>query len=589
MFNQKDKEETSILGKLTLKLQKIYKEYQTFSSNELLINLVLIMIIIERSSILDLGQITSEGEGVSENYLTIAQNLIQKVKKEMEIDVNSMNEGNALDLNSFSSEKLADFMTVFILETFIMQKRGRIEWQEKVLIEIKSFLPEMKTNVKDQNLRVSVLSFNLYIDLLSQRSLETKDCSRYLKLVEDEIKKVKKGSKVGNFLRRQLLVNKAVLLIHQDQSIEAKKTLRTLGELGQEKLDQEMLPVELAVLVKNKNYKEFEIIVNKMDQRLHQSTSKSSQYIKTQKCLGFLFQMGFYLSLNNQKKYCAVFETFLKEFFLPESRLPEDQRFLGEESFNKLATSVAFYVLKNNLLLSSLKDQVVHLAEYVEDKGTLTAIAEGFLKKGDLSVAEKIYSELKNKLPGDTVIASRLDYIYSLTNPELINGNTLPEFDIATDFNTLQKFETDYIRILQVKKNQELIGKTQDIKLKSRKIKKQKYGGSQIEQTGNEERMLLRKQRKKIKKRKRIRWPKNFNFENPGARPDPKRWLPKYMRGRNRRNDLKKGILSRNQGASGMNELDAFANQNLYEDKFSTAAQETTKKMKKKKRTRRRR
>ena len=553
-----------------------------------MINLVLMMIIIERSSILDLEQLTS-GEGISENYLTIAQNLIQKVKEEMEIDVNSMHEGNALDLGAFSSEKLADFMTVFILETFIMQKRGRIEWQEKVLVEIKSFLPKMKTSVNDQNLRVSVLSFNLYIDLLSQRSLESKDCSRYLKLVEDEIKKVKKGSKVGNFLRRQLLVNRAVLLIHQDQSIEAKKTLRMLGELGQEKLDQEMLPVELAVLVKNKNYKEFEVIVEKMDQRLTQSSSKSQHYLKTQKCLSFLFQMGFYLSLNNQKKYCSIFESFLKEFFLPESRLPEEQRFLGPESFNKLATSVAFYVLKNNLLLASLKDQVVHLAEYVEDKGTLTAIAEGFLKKGDLSVAQKIYSELKNKLPGDTVIASRLDYIYSLTNPELIDGESLPEFDIATDFNTLQKFETDYIKILQVKRNQELIGKTEDIKLKSRKIKKQKYGGSQIQQTGNEERMLLRKQRKKIKKRKRIRWPKNFNFENPGSRPDPKRWLPKYMRGRNRKNELKKGILSRNQGASGMNELDAFANQNLYKNKFSTATQETTKKVKKRKRNKRRR
>jgi hypothetical protein len=478
-------------------------------------------------------------------------------------------------------------MTVFILETFIMQKRGRIEWQEKVLSEIKGFLPEMKTNVKDQNLRVSVLSFNLYIDLLSNRNLESKDSVRYLKLVDEELKKVAKASKVGNYLKRQLLINRAVLLIHQDQSIDAKKTLRLLGELGQERLDREMLPVELAVLVKNKNYKEFEGLVEKMRINLSQSNSKSIEYVKAQKCLGFFFQMGFYLSLNNQKKYCAVFETFLKEFFLPESKLPEDQRFLGPESFKKLATSVAFYVLKNNLLLATLKDQVVYLSEYVEDKGTLTAIAEGFLKKGDLKVAEKIYSELKLKLPNDKVIGSRLDYIYSLTNPEMIDGSRLPDFEIAVDFNTLQKYETDYIRILQVKKNQELIGKTKDVKLNSRKIKKDKYGGSTIKQTGNEERMLLKKQRKKIKKRRRIRWPKNFNFENPGPRPNPKRWLPKYMRNRNWKNDLKKGVLTRNQGASGANELDAFANQNLYKNKFSTATQETGNQGKKKRKRRR--
>lgn len=578
----------SMLGRLTGQLQAIYKEYETFESRELLINLVLVMIIIERTSLLDLEQVTADPEGAPrESYLAIAKALIQKVKTDMEIDVDSLDREDALGLGDFGPDKLADFMTVFILETFIMQKKGRIEWQEKVLLEIKDFLPSMKKSVKDQNLRVSVLSFNLYIDLLSQRSLDPEDCARYLKLVDEELKKVLKNSKVGNYIRRQLLVNKAVLLIHKDQSMEAKKTLRVLGELGQERLDREMLPVELAVLVKNKNYKDFEGLVERMQAQLQQSTFKSAHVVKSQKCLRFLFQMGFYISLNNQKKYCAVFESFLKEFFLPESRLAPEQRFLGPESFNKLATSVAFYVLKNSLLLASLKDQVVHLAEYVQDKATLTAIAEGFLKKGDLLVAEKIYSELKQGLPGDHVIASRLDYIYSLTNPERIDGSSLPEFDIAVDFNTLQRFETEYIQILQAKRNEELIGQSKDLKLKSRQIKKERYGGDQIKQTGNEERMLLRKQRKKIKKRRRIRWPKNFDFENPGGRPDPRRWLPKAMRGKRGKNDLKKGILTRNQGASGMNELDAFANQNLYKNKFSTATQDTNVSKKKKRKRKR--
>lgn len=546
------------------------------------------MIIIERTSLLDLGQVTQDPDtgGETVDFMTIAKGLLEKVKVDMEIDVESMNLADNLDLGSFSADRLADFMTVFVLETFLMQKQGRIQWQEKVLVNVKDFLPQMKASVKDQNLRVSALSFNLYIDLLSRRSLDAAECSRYLRLVEEELKKVAKGSKVGNYLRRQLLVNRAVLHVHSDQSVDAKRTLRVLGELGQERLDREMLPVELAVLVKTKNYKEFEGLVGKMDAQLRENSSKSAGYVKAQRCLGFLFQMGFYLSLNNQKKYCAVFETFLKEFFLPESRLPERERFLGPASFGKLATSVAFYVLKNNLLLASLKDQVVHLAEYVEDKGTLIAIAEGFLNKGDLEVAEKIYSELREKLPSDRVVSTRLDYIYSLTRPEKIDGDRLPEFEIAKDFNTLQKFETDYIRILQVKRNQGLIGRSKDAKLQSRKIKKQRYGGSSIAQTGNEERLLLRKQRKKLKKRRRIRWPKNFDPENPGPRPDPKRWLPKYMRNRNWKNDLKRGVLTRNQGASGANELDAMASQNLYRNKFSTATQETNKGNKKRRRRR---
>lgn len=586
--NPQEQGPASFLGRLTQRLQSIYRRWDSLQSRELLINLVLIMIIIERTSLLDLEQVTRDPEGGAraETYVAIAKSLIAKVKQDMAIDVELMNLEDALDLRSFGSEKLADFMTVFILDTFIMQKQGRIEWHEKVLTNVKGFLPHMKSAVADQNLRVSVLSFNLYIDLLSRRSLGLAECTRYLGLVDEELKQVAKGSKVGNYLRRQLLANRAALLVHQDQCAQAKKTLRLLGELGQEKLDREMLPVELAVLVKTKNYKEFEALVGKMDARLAQSAPESEAFAKAQRCLGFLFQMGFYSSLNNQKKYCAVFETFLKEFFLPESRLPQEARFLGPKGFGKLATSVAFYVLKNNLLLASLKHQVVHLAEYVQDKNTLVAIAEGFLKKGDLGVAEKIYSELRAERPGDMVIATRLDYIYSLTSPERIDGAKLPEFEIAADFNTLQKLETDYIRILQAKRNRTLVGQSSDAKLRSRKIKKQKYGGAGIRQTGNEERLLLRKQRRKLKKRQRIRWPKHFNFDNPGARPDPKRWLPKYMRGRNWKNDLKRGVLTRNQGASGAHELDALANQNLYKNKFSTAAQETNRARKKRRRRR---
>lgn len=35
---------------------------------------------------------------------------------------------------------------------------------------------------------------------------------------------------------------------------------------------------------------------------------------------------------------------------------------------------------------------------------------------------------------------------------------------------------------------------------------------------------------KKIQKKKRIRWPKNFDFENPGPRPNEERWLPRHQK-----------------------------------------------------------
>lgn len=48
--------------------------------------------------------------------------------------------------------------------------------------------------------------------------------------------------------------------------------------------------------------------------------------------------------------------------------------------------------------------------------------------------------------------------------------------------------------------------------------------------------------REKKKRKRKPRLPKNFDPENPGPKPDPERWLPKWMRSdfkkkRNRRRE----------------------------------------------------
>lgn len=538
------------------------------------------MIIIDRTSILDLdaiiptSNIQIEGEE-NPNFVSVAEKLIDKIKTELEIDIDSMDSNAKLNLAAFSSTKLTDFMTVFILETFFMQKKGRVEWQEAVLTEMKSFLPSLRTSVKDPHLRASVVSFSLYIDLLSQRNLDAEKCLSYLNLIEQEIKPLKKRSKAGNYLKRQLLANKAVLLIHQDKCTEAKKMLKIMEEIGQPRLEKELLPAKMAIFSKNKNYKEFENTVAALQ--------KPTNTVDTEKqtCLAYLFEMGFYLSLNNQKKYCRVFEDFLTKFFLPQSKLAAEQRFLGAGAFHTLARSIAFYVLKNNQLLRALKDQVVYLAEFVEEKRTLIAIAEGFLQKGDFEVAEKMYLNLKSQSPGDEVVNSRLNYIYSLTKPEEIDIETLPQFDLQLDFHSLSKLEAEYLTVLQRHRDAQLLTRQRDKKTQARIDKKTKYGGEAVKATGAEDRQQLRRERRRIKKRNRIRWPKNFNFENPGPRPDPERWLPKYERAKYRKLAIKRGKLTRNQGATGLKNLDAYANKQTFRNENSTANKNVKKRKKK--------
>ncbi len=53
---------------------------------------------------------------------------------------------------------------------------------------------------------------------------------------------------------------------------------------------------------------------------------------------------------------------------------------------------------------------------------------------------------------------------------------------------------------------------------------------------------------KQIKKtKKKIRYPKGFDPENPGPPPDPERWLPKYQRSK-----FKKSTKKKLRGAQGM-------------------------------------
>jgi len=64
-------------------------------------------------------------------------------------------------------------------------------------------------------------------------------------------------------------------------------------------------------------------------------------------------------------------------------------------------------------------------------------------------------------------------------------------------------------------------------------------------------------EKKAKKKRKRkIRYPKNFDPENPGPLPDPERWLPKWQRAENRKLRKKKKEKDATRGSQGAGKVD---------------------------------
>merc|ERR1712146_257068 len=69
--------------------------------------------------------------------------------------------------------------------------------------------------------------------------------------------------------------------------------------------------------------------------------------------------------------------------------------------------------------------------------------------------------------------------------------------------------------------------------------------------------------KKKRKRNRKIRYPKNFDPENPGPPPDPERWLPKRERAefKKRMKKRDKAFLRGPQGATGAVDDQAFRKQ----------------------------
>lgn len=63
------------------------------------------------------------------------------------------------------------------------------------------------------------------------------------------------------------------------------------------------------------------------------------------------------------------------------------------------------------------------------------------------------------------------------------------------------------------------------------------------------------------KKKRKIRYPKNFDPKNPGPEPDAERWLPKWQRSRYKKYAKKKGLYLK--GAQGDAQIDTDVTQGI--------------------------
>ena len=143
----------------------------------------------------------------------------------------------------------------------------------------------------------------------------------------------------------------------------------------------------------------------------------------------------------------------------------------------------------------------------IENQDFLTALQ--ILEKvkdttDDIKIKASYLSALAEK---DTTAAS--EYLASL-------NISLPELDTDEDLHKLleEPLATKPVEKKRVKKEED-------------KIEETKKGGMVFIPN--------------VKKNKKIKYPKNFDPENPGALPDPERWIPKWQRSKGKKKLRMKG------------------------------------------------
>lgn len=162
--------------------------------------------------------------GSNFEFIKNGEELIDKIEKKLhEEDGVFLVSEDKLDFLNFTGEKFDDYLTLFILRTFFMKKQHKINWNDAEVKRLEGILLDNPENVKNQQLRISLLS---YLILMTTLSKERKDYSALLSRLDQELKLLSSSKKSLPFTERQLLLNKAVILIHMEKYNEANKIIK---------------------------------------------------------------------------------------------------------------------------------------------------------------------------------------------------------------------------------------------------------------------------------------------------------------------------------------------------------------------------
>eukprot|EP01015_Nassula_variabilis_P027173 TRINITY_DN5525_c0_g1_i10.p1 TRINITY_DN5525_c0_g1~~TRINITY_DN5525_c0_g1_i10.p1 ORF type:complete len:430 (+),score=102.34 TRINITY_DN5525_c0_g1_i10:84-1373(+) len=376
---------------------------------------------------------------------------------------------------------------------------------DKVMIELqRDYITLSIFDLQDQELENKVKTYERYLELEIEKSLKVVATNNLVLLnskkgtfgAAENLKRLDEALTLDakrTFAQTLLMnLNKMLIYLVKNKQTEATKALGDLEKTFGQTLNtlEQFVAGKFCLLAKSRNQKEFDQLYENLLKENHPLLFKVSI---------ILMRAELYRQQQNHKKQLET----LKSIFMLDKSILENEL---------LANYLITIITQGQSGLQEFKDLLIQLSTDTQNSVVLNIVGDIFTKEKNFAGASDVYQRSYASSPN---YATLQKLIYTLANVDHVKAKEyiakLPQIQIITDQNDLRRLEIDFQNMS--KQRAEKDRREQKLEDTSKAIKK---------------------------KKKKVRYPKGFDPENPGPPPNPERWLPKYMKSKYKKSGKKK-------------------------------------------------
>jgi len=409
----------------------------------------------------------------------------------------------------------------------IEQDQANIKLQIMYLSQLKSAVDCEKTMEEYQRMKESFENANMQAVAshntvtLREETEKLFDSIKRLDLIQHD------QYKLNDKQKNIVLLNRAILDMHKKKFEDAEsKTEEFAKRIGKKNLDKwpQYTLLKINTLLARKEFKECETFIQKKIDSASQEEKKELTLILAQ----VLLNQG---DLQGGKKVIERLEQIDRSTYTSPIVMNTLMQVYQELNESEAILNIIDYALKESNDKTQFKD-------------VLIVIGDSYSKEGDHDRAAKAYQTVLDKIDSkDELALVSLINTYALTDPEKCQEmlKKIPSSTQTFSSRELEDLESNVFAATS----------------------KKAAAGGDLSPRGDKEATETAAAQEKHKRKRKPKYPKGFDPKNPGPKPDPERWLPKYERSKYRKYAKKKGLL---RGPQGGTNVSATATQDNFAD-----------------------